>query len=143
MRSILPCYTQVFPRHQIMERAGRLIGKMKLPAKVADAESRACAAWPAAAGKKIARHTLAVSLVRNKLIVEVGDAVWQKQLNTLRHFLLRNLARELGETVVTEIDFRPMLKRREPQRAASARPADAIQDPVLALLYERMRREAR
>jgi predicted nucleic acid-binding Zn ribbon protein len=116
---------------------------MKLPPKVADAESRVRAAWPAAAGKKIARHTLAVALVRNTLVVEVGDLVWQRQLNTLRHFLLRNLARELGETLVKQIDFRPMLKRREPQRAETARPAGAIQDPVLALLYDRMRRGAR
>jgi hypothetical protein len=125
-----------------MQRAGQLIGKMKLPPKVADAESRVRAAWPAAAGKKIARHTLAVALVRDTLVVEVGDLVWQRQLNTLRHFLLRNLRRELGETLVKQIDFRPMLKRREPQRAETARPADAIQDPVLALLYDRMRRGA-
>jgi len=31
------------------------------------------------------------------LIVEVEDVVWQRQLNTLRHFLLRNLADALGE----------------------------------------------
>src|SRR5689334_9965782 len=123
-----------------MEPAGRLIGKMILPSKLAHAEARARAAWPKAAGKKIARHTLAVALVRNKLVVEVGDQVWQMQLNTLRHFLLRNLARELGEPLVTEIDFRPMPKRREPQRAETARPADAIRDPLLAVLYERKRR---
>ena len=115
---------------------------MNLPSKLADQESRVRAAWPAAAGKKIARHTQAVALVRDKLVVEVGDSVWQKQLNALRHFLLRNLARELGETLVTQIDFRPMPKRREPQRAESARPAGAIQDPVLALLYDRLRRGA-
>ena len=126
-----------------MQRAGHLIGKMNLPPKLADAESRARAAWPAAAGLKVARHTQAVALVRNTLVVEVGDAVWQKQLNPLRHFLLRNLARELGETLVTQIDFRPMPKRREPQRAESARPKDAIRDPVLALLYNRSKREAR
>jgi predicted nucleic acid-binding Zn ribbon protein len=126
-----------------MERAGRLIGKMKLPPKVADAESRVRDAWPVAAGKKIARHTRAVALVRDKLVVEVGDPVWQKQLNTLRHFLLKNLARELGDTLVKEIDFRPMPKRREPQRAEVARPADLIQDPVLAMLYDRKRREAK
>jgi hypothetical protein len=74
--------------------------------------------------------------------VEVGDPIWQKQLNTLRHFLLKNLARELGDTLVKEIDFRPMPKRREPQRAEVARPADAIQDPVLAMLYERKRKGA-
>jgi aspartyl-tRNA(Asn)/glutamyl-tRNA(Gln) amidotransferase subunit C len=103
-----------------MQRAGQLIGKMKLPPKVADAESRVRAAWPAAAGKKIARHTLAVALVRDTLVVEVGDLVWQRQLNTLRHFLLRNLRRELGETLVKQIDFRSMLKRREARGKGSA-----------------------
>ena len=129
-----------------MERAGRLIAKMDLPPQVADAEVRARAAWPVAAGKKIAAHTRAVALVREKLVVEVGDAVWQRQLSTLRHFLLRNLARELGGAIVTEIDFRPMPPRRGPQRAESSRPsgrntdeAERIQDPVLSLLYKRAR----
>ena len=125
-----------------MERAGRLVGKMKLPSQLADAESRAQAAWPVAAGKKIARHARATTLVRGTLVVEVGDAVWQRQLAALRHELLRNLERELGEGVVTEIDFRPMPARRPPQAAVSARPsadahAEGIQDPVLAILYRR------
>jgi hypothetical protein len=121
-----------------MERAGRLVGKMKLPPQVADAETRARAAWPVAAGKKVARHTRATALVRGTLVVEVGDVIWQRQLATLRHFLLGNLRRELGEELVIEIDFRPTPARRPPQPAESARPsADGIQDPVLALLYRR------
>jgi predicted nucleic acid-binding Zn ribbon protein len=124
-----------------MERAGRLVGKMNLLPQVADAETRARAAWPVAAGKKIAKHARATALVRGTLVVEVGDAIWQRQLATLRHFLLRNLARELGEGLVSEIDFRPTPARRPPQSAASGRPApahtDGIQDPVLALLYRR------
>src|ERR1700679_3057089 len=104
-----------------MQRAGRLVGKMNLPPLVADAESRARAAWPVAAGKKIAKHTKATALVRGTLVVEVGDVIWQRQLATLRHFLLRNLARELGEGMVSEIDFRPTPARRPPQVAASAR----------------------
>jgi hypothetical protein len=129
-----------------MERAGRLVGKMNLPPQVVDAETRARAAWPVAAGKKIARHARATALVRGKLVVEVGDAVWQRQLSTLRHFLLGNLRRELGEELVIEIDFRPTPARRPPQAAESARPNskqsgtvhdDGIQDPVLAMLYRR------
>jgi|SRR5579862_6241693 hypothetical protein len=129
-----------------MERAGRLVRKMNLPSQLADVETRARAAWPVAAGKKIANHTKATALVRGTLVVEVGDAIWQRQLATLRHFLLRNLARELGEGLVSEIDFRPTPARRPPQAAASARAAsgqtgpihaDGIQDPVLALLYRR------
>jgi hypothetical protein len=124
-----------------MERAGRLVGKMNLPPQLADAETRARAAWPVAAGKKVAKYTKATTLVRGTLVVEVGDAVWQRQLAPLRHFLLRNLKRELGEGLVTEIDFRPIPARRPPQPAGSARPApihtDGIQDPVLAMLYRR------
>ncbi len=124
-----------------MERAGRLFSEMDFPSQLDDAATRACAAWPIAAGKKIARHARATGLVRGALVVEVGDHVWQRQLSTLRHFLIRNLARELGPSVVTEIDFRPVPKRRPPQRAGSIRkPAgkvDGIEDPVMGLLYKR------
>jgi predicted nucleic acid-binding Zn ribbon protein len=127
----------------IMERAGSLIGKLKLSADVADPETRARAAWALAAGKKIARHTLAAALVRGTLVVEVEDFVWQKQLNTLRHFLLRNLKEVLGADVVKEIDFRPMPPRRKPQRAESARRPDSngIQDPVMAMLYRQSKKQ--
>src|SRR5271170_2479246 len=101
-----------------MERAGRLIGKLKL--NVDSPELRACAAWKVAAGKKIAEHTRATALVRGSLIVEVEDQIWQRQLKTLCAFLLRNLEKALGEPIVTDIDFRPMPKRRLPQRAETA-----------------------
>lgn len=132
-----------FPRTDgTMQRAGQLIGKLKLSRDPGDAEARALAAWRVAAGKKIAEHTRAASLVRTSLVVEVEDAVWQRQLNTLRHFLLRNLADVLGEALITDIDFRPMPPRRQPQRAAAARPANQasrIEDPVLDLLYRQSR----
>ena len=128
-----------------MERAGRLIGKLKLSPEVAGAETRVRAAWAIAAGKKIARRTRPTTLVRDSLIVEVEDYVWQQQLARLEHFLLRNLAEELGEVLVKKIDFRPMPRRREPQRAESARPAAReIQDPIMDVLYrESMRRQKR
>ena len=127
-----------------MERAGRLIRKMNLPPQLADAETRVLAVWPAAAGKIIASHTQARSLVRGTLIIDVEDRVWQRQLSTLRHFLLQNLAKELDEALVTEIDFRPMPPRRAPQRATSARDdgTAGVGDPVLGLLYEKSRRSA-
>lgn len=124
-----------------MERAGSLIGKLKLSAAMADPETRARAAWNLAAGKKIAAHTRASALVRSTLVVEVEDFVWQKQLNTLRHFLLRNLKEALGEDLVTEIDFRPMPKRIQPRRAESARgKTDGIGDPVMAMLYRQSKK---
>src|SRR5712691_7601346 len=98
-----------------MERAGRLIARLKLSPELSGPESRARAAWPLAAGKKIAEHTRATALVRGSLVVEVEDMVWQRQLASLRHFLLRNLAQALGEALVTDLDFRPMPPRRMPQ----------------------------
>ncbi len=118
-----------------MERAGRLIPKLKLSPDIADPELRARAAWAVAVGERIARHTRATALVRDSLIVEVGDQVWQRQLATLEPMLVRNLAQALGEPLVKKIDFRPMPARRAPQRAESARPASGIEDPVLDLLY--------
>jgi predicted nucleic acid-binding Zn ribbon protein len=122
-----------------MERAGRLIGKLKL--EVDDPELRARAAWKVAAGKKIAEHTRAVALVRGSLRVEVEDQIWQRQLKTLSGFLLRNLEKALGEALVTDIDFRPMPKRREPQRAERARGTEDVLDPVLDLLYRQARKK--
>ena len=124
-----------------MERAGRLIGKMKLSPGVADPEARARAAWPVAAGKKIAEHTRATVLVRGALVVEVEDLVWQRQLNALRHFLLRNLREALGEQTVTDIDFRPMPRRMAPQRAAARKQDDGIRDPVLGMLYRQSKKK--
>jgi len=119
-----------------MQRAGSLIKKLKLPAGSDSPEDRAKAAWAIAAGPKIANHTIAANLVRNTLVVEVGDITWQRQLNTLRYFLLNNLEKVLGEALVTEIDFRPMPPRRQPQRAEVARAdANGIADPVLSMLY--------
>lgn len=124
-----------------MQRAATLLGKLKLPAACDVPEQRARAAWALAAGPKIARHTLAVALVRGTLVVEVSDLVWQKQLHALRHFLLRNLSEILGEPLVTDLDFRPMPPRRAPQRAEAAWGADGITDPVLAMLYARSKKQ--
>jgi predicted nucleic acid-binding Zn ribbon protein len=131
-----------------MKRAGSLIGTLKLSSGHGDAEVRARAAWEPAAGKNIARHTLAASLVRGTLIVEVEDMLWQQNLNKLRSALLRNLAEILGEPLVTELAFRPMPRRIGPQRAVAARPAlhpgdesGAIHDPVLAALYRQSRKK--
>src|SRR5262252_6447890 len=122
-----------------MEPAGRLIPKMNLPGEINNREVRARAAWNRAAGKRIANHTRVLSLVRETLVVEVEDIVWQHQLNTLRRFMVRNLAKVLGEYYIKDIDFRPMPKRRGPQAAGAARPATAsdrtgIEDPVMSLL---------
>jgi|SRR5580704_13837925 predicted nucleic acid-binding Zn ribbon protein len=122
-----------------MERAGRLIGKLKL--KVDDPEMRACAAWKVAAGKKIAEHTRATRLVRGSLVVEVEDQIWQRQLSTMSRMLVANLEKALGEALITDIDFRPMPRRKEPQRAERAIGRDDVLDPVLDVLYRQSRKK--
>jgi predicted nucleic acid-binding Zn ribbon protein len=124
-----------------MQRTGRLLGKLKLSASMKDPETRARAAWNVAAGPKLAERTRATALVRNTLIVEVEDMVWQRQLNTLRRFLLNNLANALGEELVTELDFRPMPKRRPAQVASTASGADGIADPVLNMIYQQSKKK--
>ena len=132
-----------------MERAGRLIGTLKIAPELADPEMRLRAAWPKAAGTKVAPHTRVASLVRKTLIVEVEDFVWQKQLASLAHFFVSNLARETGEVLVEAIDFRPMPPRMRPQRASSAQPAapvnrdeaERIDDPFLRFQYIKFRKK--
>jgi hypothetical protein len=142
-----------------MERASRLIGKLKLPKTVIDPETMARSAWPAAVGKRIAARTRAIKLVRHALVVECEDAEWQRQLNTLKSQILRKLQGLIGETLVTSIDLRPMTPRRGMQLAGAARPfeltgpiqtvktgtrdeADRIQDPSFRMLYKQSRRKS-
>jgi hypothetical protein len=134
---------------KIVVRAERLLGKLKLPP-----EEFALAAWEAAVGKRIAARTRAVSVVRGKLLVEVEDIVWQRQLATLERQILAKLEGLLGSRVIEALDLRPMPKdaavpRKQPERAVAARvaaasedDADGITDPGLALIYRRARNKA-
>lgn len=138
---IRPGYNRIFPTAR-MQRAASLIRKLKLPAGSDSPEDRAKAAWRLAAGARIEKHTIAASLVRNTLVIEVGDIVWQRQLHALRYQLLRNIEGILGEPLVTDLDFRPMPPRRKPQREVVAANPDGIADPVLSLLYRKSKRQA-
>jgi hypothetical protein len=131
-----------------MERASKFIRDLNLPADAISPQELACAAWPQAVGKKIAAHTRAAKLVRNRLVVEVEDAVWQHQLFTLSPLIVRSLAKILGPGLVEETYFRIVPRRREPQRAVQAAPglfadeADAIEDPVMRRIYVASRKRA-
>jgi len=142
-----------------MERAGRLLGKIRLPANAITPEERACAAWPAAVGEKIAAKTRVRGLVRDTLVVEVEDIVWQRQLTTLRGQILANLKIALGPKEVTSLDLRPMVQRRAPQSETEVRPEntetperlgpqrattliEGIRDPVLGIVYRNARKKA-
>jgi len=123
-----------------MERAGRVVGKLKVTTE----EQLAQAAWAQAVGKKIAGHTGNVSLVRDRLIVEVEDAIWQRQLFTLRRQILARVEQVMGTNLIQELELRIAVPRRGPQREerVSADDADAIKDPVLRNLYKASRKRA-
>ena len=78
-----------------MERASKLIPGLRLPGDVLSAEELACAAWPQAVGKKVAAHTRASRMVRTRLIVEVEDYIWQRQLFALTPYILGNLEKSV------------------------------------------------
>ncbi len=113
-----------------------------------DADDLARAAWPLAVGKKVAARTRAARMVRTRLIVEVEDSTWQRQLFTLSRQILTNLEARLGPGMVEDLEFRVIPPRREPRRAAAAQPslafddADQIADPVLRGIYKTARKKA-
>lgn len=132
-----------------MERASRLLRRLPLPADSICTEELAARAWPLAVGRKVAAHSRAVRMVRTRLVVEVEDRIWQRQLFTLTPQILANLEKTLGRGVVEDIEFKVMPRKREPQRAAAitAQPlfdeADAIPDPMLRTIYKAARKKAR
>jgi len=107
------------------------------------------AAWTVAVGRRIAKHTTGVLLDGKTLTVQVEDEIWLHQLSTLRPRILRNLAEELGDGVISRVLFRVKARRIGPGRAdAGRRPmgradeAEQIADPVLRTIYRQSRRRS-
>ncbi len=131
-----------------MERASKFIRGLGLPGDPLTAGELACAAWPDAVGKRVAIHTRAARLVRTKLVVEVEDHVWQRQLFTLSRQILANLVKITGPGVVDDLEFKIIPRRRDPARALHAAPAplldeaESIADPVLRGIYRAARKKA-
>jgi predicted nucleic acid-binding Zn ribbon protein len=131
-----------------MEIASRVIRGMRLAGEPVGDEQLACAAWPQSVGRKVAAHTRAARMVRTRLVVEVEDRVWQRQLFTLSAQILGRLEKNLGRGVVEDLEFRVVPRRREPGRAAASVPAliadeaAGIEDPVLRSIYRASRNRA-
>ncbi len=121
-----------------MERAGRVIGK---GAHLSD-EQIALASWRVAVGERLASRTNPIALVRDRLVVEVEDAVWQRQLFTLRSQIMRQLENAAGRRIVEQLEFRIALPKRKPARAESLDEADGIKDAYLRNIYKAARRKA-
>lgn len=129
-----------------MDRAGKLIRGMKIGGESVPAEELVRAAWPQAVGARIASHTRPVALQDWRLVVEVEDATWKSQLETMSGQILPRLREIAGKDAVRSIEFRLGVPRRMPQRAEQARAtkdeADDIADPILRQLYRTSRRKS-
>jgi predicted nucleic acid-binding Zn ribbon protein len=69
------------------------------------AEAAAIAAWKHAAGEQLKEHALPLSLQDRTLKVAVRDAIWQKQLHSMRGQLLFRVNSLLGQPIVGAIEF--------------------------------------
>jgi hypothetical protein len=129
-----------------MEQAARLIKKNPLSRELFTDDDLTRAIWPSAVGKGIAAHTSRVRLVRDKLIVEVEDAIWQRQLFPLTSQIVERIRKITGSDIVRDIEFRIAVLRRQAMRATSCHQssddADGIQDPVLKRVYQLARKKA-
>ncbi len=132
-----------------MERAGRILSRLKAARGSLSASELAAAAWPTAVGLRLAAHTRVVGVHNGCLIAEAEDAVWQQNLSGLSAQILANLGRLLQAEAPREIEFRVGARRRPARRAESARDAglfdresSGIADPELDYLYRQSRRKA-
>jgi predicted nucleic acid-binding Zn ribbon protein len=140
-----------------MERAARVFRKAKQSRSLLTDDQTLAAVWPTAVGRAIANHTSHIRLVRKTLVVDVEDAMWQRQLRSLEKQIIERVKVLIPDLAVTEMEFRIGVPRREAQRATTARgvasgaplfaggpvdEADSIQDPGLKKVFEISRRKA-
>lgn len=134
-----------------MERAARLIQKSKHSRQVLPGDELARAAWPSVVGKAIAAHTSNVRLVRTTVVVDVEDAIWQRQLHGLTAQIMERFRKLIGNDTVQDVEFRIAVPRRQPQRAESShsapphgngQEAERIHDPVLRKIYRMSQKRA-
>ncbi len=131
-----------------MESISRIFGKLHETDRLIGNEQLALSAWKAAVGKKLAARTRPAKLVRTRLVVEVEDQIWQRQLFVLTRQIVANLVKQLGEGIVDDVEFRIVPRRMEPKRAAASIPglfsqdeADRIADPMMRHIYKAARRK--
>ena|ERR1044071_4687697 len=69
------------------------------------AEAAAIAAWKHAAGDGLKEHAIPLKLENRTLTIAVADAIWQKQLHSMRGQLLFRVNSILGKPLVGALDF--------------------------------------
>jgi hypothetical protein len=132
-----------------MQQVSRFMASLGGLRESCDAGDIVCAAWKRAVGKKIAAHSRASKLVRDRLVVEVEDWLWQRNLMGLSRQILKNLEHAVGPGIVADLEFRVIPLRRGPRLAEASTAefellkqedeADGIADPGLRRIYRRRR----
>jgi len=83
-------------------------------------EAAAIAAWKHVAGDGLKEHALPVKLEGRTLTIAVADAIWQKQLQSMKGPLLFRINSILGQPLVSVIDFvidhKLVIPRSDPSR---------------------------
>ena len=69
------------------------------------AEAAAIAAWKHTAGDHLKDHAVPLSLADRTLKVAVRDAIWQKQLHSMRGSMLFRVNSLLGQPLVGSLEF--------------------------------------
>ena len=69
------------------------------------AAAAAIAAWRHAAGDGLKEHAVPLKLENRTLTIAVADAIWQKQLHSMRGQLLFRVNSILGQPLVSALDF--------------------------------------
>ena len=89
------------------------------------AEAAAIAAWKHAAGDGLKDHAVPVKLENRTLTVAVADAIWQKQLHSMRDQLLFRVNSILGRAIVGAIEFLidPKLAKQRTEAPSENEPA--------------------
>lgn len=122
-----------------MQRAAKLLSKIKLQNAKLAPEEFAEAVWPSAVGRRLAQRTGQVKLYGRKLVVDVDDATWQRQLSTMANQILLKVQAIAGPGMIDHVEFRVGAPRRGPQAAlaitAADDRADGITDPIFRHLY--------
>jgi len=122
-----------------MQRAARLLSKTKLQNARLAPEEFAEAVWPAAVGKRLAQRTGPVKLYGRRMVVDVEDALWEKQLSTMSAQILTKLQMLAGPGMIESVEFRIGIPRRGPRVALPFVDvddrADGIADPIFRQLY--------
>ena len=122
-----------------MDRAGSILAKLGLLERASTLEQRMARCWASAVGRQIASRSRVLKLAESTLIVEVEDAVWQRQLQGLKKQILGRLRTESDSRLIRNIRFQVARPRKtpksQPMPSRKADEADGIEDPTLRKLY--------